>query len=501
MQRTLPRPTSIRTRLATLVAAAVALTVVAFPAAAGARVHGLQLGFTDWADFQAQPDPALRQIAFQHARAAEAQIIRLSIGWSDLAPTAPPNNATAADPNWSGYDWSTADTAVREAVANGFTPLFLISNTPAWAEGRGRPPVSDKAPEGTWRPSPSAFRALAAALAKRYSGRFPDPQNPATSLPRVRYWQVWNEPNLALYITPQWVRRRGKLVAESPVLYRALLNAFYRGVKSVSSGNVVVTAGTSPFGDRPGGSRIPPALFVRDLFCLSGRTALRKVRCSGAPVHFDILAHHPYPIGPPRRHAPNPDDVVVADWSRLTRPLNAALRQGTVAPRKKKGLWATELSWDTNPPDPQGIPAHLQATYMEGAFSTMWSEGVSAVVWYLMRDEPPRPTFADSLQSGIYFRGDTVADDTPKPSFTAFRFPFTAYVQRGKAQLWGLAPRPGPVTVQRRNASGNWSTVARLHARSDRLFLGSRRLRAGTLVRAVQGADTSLPWKVFSPGR
>jgi hypothetical protein len=497
LARTIPP----KSRLAAVAAAAVSLIALALPAAAGARVHGLQLGFTDYADFQAQHDPALRQIAFDHARAAGTEIVRLPVGWSDLAPNAPPNNATAADPNWRGYDWTTADTAVREAVANGFTPLFLISNAPRWAEGPNRPPVSNDAPEGTWRPAAGPFGALATALAKRYSGRFPDPQNPGGFLPRVRYWQVWNEPNLSIYISPQWVRSGGKLRAESPVVYRALLNAFYRGVKSVSSSNVVVTAGTSPFGDPPGGSRIPPALFVRELFCLQGRNALRKVRCKGAPVHFDILAHHPYPIGPPRRHAPNPDDVVVADWPRLTRPLRVALRDGTVAPRRHKGLWATEVSWDSNPPDPLGIPAHLQATYMEGAFSTMWSEGVSAVVWYLMRDEAPQPSFAQTLQSGIYFRGDTVADDTPKPSFTAFRFPFTAYIHKGKTQLWGLAPSPGTVTVQRQGAGGTWSTIARLRARSDRLFLGTKRLAAGTVLRAVQGSNVSLPWKVFSPGR
>jgi len=491
---------NIRTRLIAVAVALVGALLV--PAgAAQARTHGLKVGFTDWADFQFPSDPAQRQIAFEHARAAGTEIVRLPIAWSDIAPTSPPNNATAADPSWPGYDWSTADTAVRETVANGMTPLVMITNAPRWAEGPKRPADTNAVPEGTWRPNASAFQAFASALAKRFSGRSPDPANPGASLPRVRYWQGWNEPNLTTYLNPQWVRSRGRLVAESPTIYRGLLNAFYRGLKGVSSGNVVITGGTSPFGDRPGGNRIPPALFVRDLFCLSGRKALRRVRCKGSPVHFDILAHHPYPIGPPRRHAPNPDDVVIADWSRLTRPLNAALRARTVAPHKRKGLWATEVSWDSNPPDPQGIPAHLEATYMEGAFSTMWSEGVSAVIWYLMRDEAPVPSFAQTLQSGIYFRGQTVAEDTPKPSFTSFSFPFTAYIHKGRAQFWGLAPSSGPVTVQRQGSGGSWTTVARLRARSDRLFLGSKRLKAGTQVRAVQGSNTSLTWKVFSPGR
>jgi hypothetical protein len=496
----LRRAGHIRIRRAAFALSALVAVALALPSAAGARVHGLRLGFTDYADFQLG-GPADRQIAFQQAKAAGTELVRISFDWDGIAPTAPPNVATTANPDWSGYDWTFVDQSVRETVAAGFTPVFVIAEAPAWAEGGHRPSLS-VAPQGSWRPSNRAFQALATALAKRYSGHFADPLNPGVSLPAIRYWQGWNEPNLSLYLSPQWTRRHnGKLRLASPGLYRRLLNSWYRGVKSVSKRNVVITAGTSPFGSPRGGSRVAPALFIRELFCLRGRKRLRRVHCSGSPVHFDILAHHPYPIGPPRRHAPNPDDVVVPDWGRIKRPLAVALKHHTVAPHKHKQLWATELSWDSSPPDPDGIPAHLQATYMEGAFSTMWSQGVTAVIWYLMRDEPPKPSFASTLQSGIYFRGDTMAQNTPKPSFTAFSFPFTAYVHRGKAQLWGLAPAPGEVTVERQTASGTWTKLVKLTARHDRLFRGKRRLRPGTHVRAVQGANVSLPWKVFSPGR
>ena len=77
-------------------------------------------------------------------------------------------------------------------------------------------------------------------------------------LPRVKYWQGWNEPNLSLYLTPQWTRRSGKLTATSPDVYRSLLNAFYSGVKAVSKTNFVITAGTSPFGDPPAASASRP---------------------------------------------------------------------------------------------------------------------------------------------------------------------------------------------------------------------------------------------------
>jgi hypothetical protein len=468
--------------------------------AAHARAAGLLTGFTDSQafEFAAQPD---RGIALQHARAAGASIVRLTFFWRNIEHNAPPNAAAAVDPSWNGFDWSFPDAAIRDAVAAGLTPLFEVNGAPNWAEGPGRPPVSPIFPGGTWRPDAGAFQAFAQAAATRYSGRFPDPENPGSFLPRVRYWQGWNEPNLNGFLSPQWTQVGNSFVPASPGIYRALLNGWYRGVKAADPTNVVVTAGTSPFGDlKRGGIRMPPAMFWRQVFCLNGRHSLRKFACPDSPVMFDVLAHHPYPVGPPRRHAPNPDDVTLADWSRLTVPLKAGLRQGTVAPKGPKQLWATEFSWDTNPPDPDGIPGTVQGRYMEGAFSELRSEGVSVALWFLMRDQAPVPNFASTLQSGIFFRAPNVAQDAPKPaSYTAFSFPFTAYVHRGRAELWGIAPAVGSVVVEIRRG-GRWRRLVTLRARAgDRMFLSHRKIRAGARLRARQGARTSLTWKVFAP--
>jgi hypothetical protein len=476
---------------------AVAVIAFVFAAVGTARAaSGLATGFTDFQSFQGA-DPADRAIALQRAHDAGATYLRLTWSWAGTAPQAPPNIAATTDPAWPGYDWSFLDDVDRQVSAAGFIPIFEFTSAPSWAEGRNKP---GNVPDGTWKPDPAAFQAFAEAAARRYSGHYPDPLNPGKSLPAVHYWQAWNEPNLTTYLTPQWARVKGKLTPESPVIYRALLNGFYKGIKKVSRSNKVVTAGTSPFGDlRRGGTRIPPAYFVRELFCLRGRKALKRFRCAGSPVHFDILAHHPYPIGPPRRHAPNPDDVVIADMGRITRPLKVALKRHTVAPRGRKPVWATEFAWETKPPDPNGIPIKLQATYLEGALSELWSEGVSFAGWYDLRDEAPTGGYATTLQSGLYLRAPSIAGDTPKPALTAFDFPFTAYLHRGRAQLWGLAPAPGSVTIQAQHGA-TWTNVAQLTARSgSRMFTGSKRIAARTVVRAVQGARISLPWTVFSP--
>src|SRR5262249_54270201 len=154
-----------------------------------------------------------------------------------------------------------ADAAIREAAAHGLGVIATFTGAPRWAEGPNRP---RSAPPGSWRPDPGALEDYGAALAARYSGHFPDPERPGAVLPRLAAFQVWNEPNLDTYLSPQWSGTH----TLAPLLYRRMLNGFYRGVKSVDPSAVVVTAGTAPFGDPLPGGRIMPVRFWRDALCV-----------------------------------------------------------------------------------------------------------------------------------------------------------------------------------------------------------------------------------------
>jgi hypothetical protein len=333
---------------------------------------------------------------------------------------------------------------------------------------------------GTWKPDPTLFAQFATAAARRYDGAFPDPDDPLVALPRVRYWQAWNEPNLDTYLTPQWIRTRKGWAPASPAVYRPMLNAFYAAVKGVSRSNVVATAGIAPYGNPPGvnfpgGYRMRPVTFERLLF--------------SSPVHLDVLAQNSYPIGGPLWQVYDPGDISVANVSKVARLLRGAERAGDVLPRGPKQLWMTELGWDSNPPSPGGVPIERQARWYEQAFYVLWRQGVDAVLLLQLVDSPPRPSYAVSYQSGIYF-----VNGRPKPAAIAFRFPFvTSRSTLNTVQAWGRAPGAGRLVIEQLR-DGRWQALASLEVKRFQVFVKPLALRGAAVLRAHVGGETSLTW-------
>jgi len=139
-------------------ATGLALAALAAPAAR-ADLPPLVTGVTD--NDTAERSPEGRPLAYERIRAARASVIRVFREWSAIERVKPPDLATARNPDWSGYDWGETDAILRDAAAARLRPLLSFLSAPAWAEGPGRPPVSDDAPAGTWRPSPAAYAAFA----------------------------------------------------------------------------------------------------------------------------------------------------------------------------------------------------------------------------------------------------------------------------------------------------------------------------------------------------
>lgn len=450
----------------------------------GARASTLpttfSAGLVDYPSFQSSAS-TVRSLWLGRAQQIGSAAVRLTAEWSQIAPSRYPRGFHAANPADPHYNFSTLDAAVSTAVADGQTVLLMVFHAPRWAEAPDRPRYV--AP-GAWDPRPRALAAFAHALASRYSGRFPDPQDPIRMLPRVGQFQAWNEPNLPLYLMPQWVRgRHGSILASSATIYRSLLNAFYGAVKQVQPRAFVLAAGTAPYGDPPGVDRMKPLVFLRGLFCLT--SALRAQACPDPP-HFDALDHHPY-SRTPSVHA-YPDNVSVPDLGRILRLLRAAQRVGHVLPAGHKQLWITEIGFSSRPPD--AATFSRQARYLALAFYEFWRQGVAHVFWFQLRD-PTGPTnvFSDG---GLYLRSGVA-----KPSATAFRFPFVALpAPHGRLILWGRSPVPGQVVIEARVRDG-WRRILALATTRGGVFYVRRVLSSHLRLRAQAGVSSSLAW---SPG-
>jgi hypothetical protein len=429
----------------------------------------------------------------QATTASGARLVLLEVDWESIEPKAPPPGIDPTDPAGPEYSFSSLDAAVRQVQSTGASVAFLVGVAPSWAETPGGPAAFEAA--GAWEPNVTAYGQMATALARRYSGSYPDPLSPGRALPRARYYQAWGEANFSVHLAPQWVKSGGGWAPAAPTIYRNLLNAFYSGVKSVHSDNFVIATGFGPYGDPgPGacvsqtigpGCRTKPALFAREMLCLQGQ-ALKPQSCP-SPAHFDALAIDPYEVGGPTTHAYAADDVSAPDLGKLTRIMNKAAAVGTALPRAHKQLWVTEFGYESRPPNPKAVSLAIQARWTAQVLYIFWTEGVSTAVWYQIRD--PTATFSSiDYYTGLYF-----FNGRPKPAAEAFRFPFVVLPAGRKVRAWGISPRSGRLTVQYQRGR-SWRTLFRVRVGAGGTFVRNISPRLHGKFRAVVGGESSVVW-------
>jgi hypothetical protein len=414
--------------------------------------------------------------AFKMARSAGASYVRLVVPWSVIAPTTRADDFVATDPSSPYYSWGWLDGSVTEIEANGMTPILDITSAPGWAlarQGKGRTAGA---------PSANQLAAFAKAVALRYDGFHGEPP--------VHVFQVWNEPNLSLDLSP----------VNAAATYRGMVNAFATAVHGVDPSNLVVAGGLDPFENlaKTFVSQAPLA-FMRSFLCLS-KGKHPHATCS-TKVQFDVWAHHPYTFGGPFGHARRTDDVSLGDLPKMKALLRTAVKLHRVVSPQSVQFWVTEFGWDTNPPRKHGVPLGLEARWTAESLYQMWHSGVSLATWFLLQDQPsPSP-----YQSGLFFHSKLVGLARAKPMRTAFRFPFVAYLGKGTVRIWGRDATSDKtlVTIQRRHgAQGVWRAVARVRTNRWGIFLATLRLKAATtdwLRATAPGSGNSLAFSLTVP--
>ena len=417
--------------------------------------------------------------AFARTRAAGATYVRLTVTWRSIAPSTPPAGFVATDPTSPGYSWGGLDAIVAAAESAGLTPILDVLYPPGWAYDT--PPTTVNGGS----PNVADLSDFATALATHYDGLTP-------GTPAEHIFQVWNEPNLSLDMSPVSASR-----------YRDMVNAVADSVHAVDPANLVVAGGLDPYAHPKGKHQewyaVSPLAYMRSLLCLS-KGSRPHLTCH-APIRFDVWSHHPYSHGGPSARAKVPGDVEIGDLPTMRALLNAGVRLGSVVASQPVQFWVTEFGWNTHPPRKHSPSLAVAARWTAESLHQMWLSGVSLVTWFLL-DDMPAPSL---YKSGLYFQASSVDEARPKPVRTAFRFPFVAYRHRSTVSVWGRDATSDKelVTVQRRHGRrGSWRTVAFVRSNDDGIFRAKLRLKTskGDWLRAVaRGSGKSLGFSL-APG-
>ncbi len=306
-------------------------------------------------------------------RAAGFGAIRQQFPWMEIEPD---QKGVYWDARWQHSTWAKYDEIVALAEEYGLDVLARLDTTPAWA--RPGNPLPSAPPADV-----TDYGDFVATFVQRYAGR-------------IRYIQLWNEPNLASEWGDQPV---------DPQAFAALLAEGYRRAKAADPDVVVVAPALAPtVEDSP--------------WAQSELRYLDALYAAGAGGSFDILAVQAYGLrdGPDDRRL-DPERV---NFSRPLLVRELMVRHGDA----HKPVWATELGWNALPDGFAGPAVYGRVTEAQQARYTVralerireeWPWLQRSFIWYLKRADDQRRD-----EAWYYFRL-LEPDFTPLPVFTALQ--------------------------------------------------------------------------------
>jgi hypothetical protein len=119
----------------------------------------------------------------------------------------------------------------------------------------------------------------------------------------------------------------------------------------------------------------------------------------------------------------------------------------------------------------------LAARWTSESLYQAWRSGVSLLTWFGLEDQRSTSPY----QSGLYFHTPSLENARPKPVWTAFRFPFVAYLHGSGVSVWGRNATSDQerMTIQLRHGKrGKWRTVAYVVAKATGIFEAKLNLSA-----------------------
>ncbi len=482
-------------RIAALAGALVAGMVAAAPASAadegaapiaslardaGAPARqGLGFAIQDDAEFLSHPErldatlAEVRELGFTH--------VRLSAHWNQLTrepdATSRPQFAAASPGDYEQDKWQALDRAVTAATRHGLAVMIDVAFfAPRWA-------TSGADQFGTrlrYRIDRRAFADFAVALARRYSGRFAASPDGPEPLPRVSLFTLWNEPNLAVFWTPQRrLLRGGRVALDSPHAYRRLVQVAYAAVKRARPDAGVLVGGLAsgpPWQPHARQAGIPAMRFLREMACVDAR--LRPLHTHDCrdfrPVPGDGLAAHPYSLGHPpyfRPRGARKDTLTMGNLDTLALLLRRLAKRGRIAPGLQN-IYLTEFGYLT-PDSPGQTGEHLnpfprvsperQAVWETWAHELAWqTPQVRMFSHFLVRDTSC--VLGAEVECIDWPSGFLDGNGEAKPSRSALRAGLLVRPRgHGDVAVWGRLGGPGmrDSGVLEYDQGGEWRAVPR----------------------------------------
>jgi hypothetical protein len=319
---------------------------------------------------QQEVEPAKRAQQVDLIAAAGFHWLRQEFPWADIEIHAKGNFDDCRNPPGCVSAWDKYDQIVGLAEAAGLELLVRLSSPPDWsrADGGARGPF---APPDNF----ADFADFAAAVAERYRGR-------------VRYFQVWNEPNG----NDEWGYQ-----PVDPEAYTRLLCQTHDRLKAIDPGLVVLAAALTPTNEL--GAANPNGLGGTNL---NDFIFLQRMYAAGAQPCFDVLSVQGYGLwSGPTDHRSRP---IVVNYGR-----NEFIRDLMVANGDAhKAIWIAEMNWNAVPSDSGIVPnfgqvtLEQQARYAPLAYQRAQQEwpwvGMTAFWFFKRADDSERD------QSWYYFR-------------------------------------------------------------------------------------------------
>lgn len=332
---------------------------------------------------QNEVEPAKRERQAQMIAEAGFQWIRQQFPWEDIEIHGRGDFDDRRNVDAVGVvsAWAKYDHIVDLAQQYGLNIMARLDNPPAWTHAN--PDIGEKAPPDDVQD----FVNYAVAVAERYKGR-------------LRYYQIWNEPN----IYPEWGNQ-----PVSPEAYTDLLCRTYTALKAVDPQIVVISGPLSPT------VSLTPENLNDFIF-------LQRMYDAGASQCFDVMSAQGYGF------YSGPTDRRLRPMT-LTYARHIYIRDIMVAnDDAHKPIWISEAAWNAQPEDPNivqiqygdfGIVTEEQAArYMPLAYQRAQEEWPWVGVifyWFFKHEDDSRKN-----QASYYFRM-VEPDFTPLPVYDSMK--------------------------------------------------------------------------------